>query len=185
MAELTGLNKSLSKEIEAVNRRLKAIADDISAKELKKEILKPAAEPVVEAARSLAPVSSREHYRYNTPKLSGKLRAPKGKGVRIAKYLPGHLRDSIRVLSLRRAVRVFVGPKRSRRAGRAGGTFGPGTRRFDAYYAQMVFGGAKAFQRKVTGAALRASQVRVLRIIERGLAEAVRRSARENNINAA
>lgn len=171
-------------EIRRLSQRLNAIADQVGRKELKKEVLKPATEPIVEAARRLSPVSDREHYRYNTPKLSSNLRAPKGKGVRVAKYLPGHLRDSIRALSLRRAIRLYIGPKRSRTAGGSGGTFGPGTRRFDAYYAQMVYGSAKAFRRKVTGAALRISRAAAIRIVERELESRIKRIAAQNKIEA-
>lgn len=82
------------------------------------------------AAESAAPKSKAIHYRYNTAKLTRKIRAPKGSGNKVASYSPGNLGRSINVLKFNRAKsKVYVGAKLARRAtGKFNG------RRADGYY---------------------------------------------------
>lgn len=64
------------------------------------------------AAESAAPKSKKTHYRYNTAKLTKKIRAPKGLGNKVATYTPGNLGRSINVLKFRRAKsKVYIGAK--------------------------------------------------------------------------
>jgi HK97 gp10 family phage protein len=82
------------------------------------------------AAESAAPKSKAIHYRYNTAKLTKKLRAPKGLVNKVASYTPGNLGRSINVLKFSRAKsKVFVGAKLARRAT---GNFSG--RKTDGYY---------------------------------------------------
>lgn len=121
------------------------------AKQDTRNILEQASRPIVEAARANAPVGTKTHYRYNTPKLTNLLRAPNGLGVRVATYRPGNLRDSIKAIFFRRAPHsVFIGPVRSRNPK---GTFGPdypfvyeggtfASTRTDGFYAAWIEFGA-------------------------------------------
>ena len=91
------------------------------------------------AAEAAAPRSKAPHYRYNTAKLTKKIRAPKGSGNIVATYQPGNLGRSISVLKFSRAKsKVFVGAKLARRPT---GNFSG--RRTDGYYLHMVEQGTK------------------------------------------
>lgn len=138
--------------VEELGKKFVALAKQINDPKLRRKLTRKAAQPLVDAAQSLAPKSEKPHFLYNTPKVSGKLKAPKGQGRIVAEYEPGNVAGSITVLPLRRAIQTIIGPKKGK--GKAGGKYGPSTKRFDAYYAQWIFGNAKAFQRKVMFAAL-------------------------------
>lgn len=91
------------------------------------------------AAEASAPKSKAIHYRYNTAKLTKKIRAPKGSGNKVASYTPGNLGRSINVLKFSRAKsKVFVGAKLARRAT---GNFSG--RRTDGYYMHFTEKGTK------------------------------------------
>lgn len=91
------------------------------------------------SAESAAPKSKAVHFRYNTSKLTKKLRAPKGFGNKVASYSPGNLGRSMNVLKFSRAKsKVFVGAKVARRAT---GNFSG--RRVDGYYMHMIERGTK------------------------------------------
>jgi len=168
-------------DVREVQKDLQNLVRGIKNKKAKKAILRDAAKPVIQTARVIAPKAARIHYRYDTPKLSGKLRAPQGLGRKVATYKPGHLAGSIKVLNVRKFFnRLFVGPLIRRRTSNTTGTFGPGTGRFDAFYAQMVFGSAIRFRDKVTAAALLQQQVSVRRIIEQGYTRLAIKAGREN-----
>ena len=93
------------------------------------------------AAESAAPKSRKVHYRYNTAKLTNKIRAPKGSGNKIASYSPGNLGRSINVLKFRQAKsKVFVGAKLARSAR---GNFSG--RRTDGYYMAFTEKGTKNY----------------------------------------
>ena len=170
--------------IDAVAKALKKLGQEVADTKNKRQILRKAGKPVVESAQSIAPKLKRGevHYRYNTPKLSNKLRAPKGSGVIEAEYRKGNLAGAIRVLSLRRAITAIIGPKVAKR-GKGRGKFGPGTRNFDAYYAQMVFGSAKAFQRRVMSAALQQSKGEAISVIESETAKVIKKEGRKNGLD--
>ena len=105
-----------------------------------RKIITKASKPLVTAARQGVTPLGRDKHRYSTPKLSGKLKAPKGYGKIVATYASGNLQRAIRKLPLRKAGRtVVIGPKAQRRnhKGRFAGN------RVDGYYAHMVEGGTK------------------------------------------
>lgn len=158
---------------------------DVTDKKDKRKLLRQAGKPVAKAAKQIAPKLKKGnvHYRYDTPKLIGGLRAPNGKGRRIAEYVKGNLAGSIKVLSLRKAVRSVIGPRINKR-GKGHGRFGPGTGKFDGYYAQMLFGSAKAFQRKVMVSALIQKRQEVTNFIGKQMKVKIRQSASKNGINA-
>lgn len=111
----------LNGDIRRLIKTLYQISTD--AKGDTKRILEIGSRPIVTAARAAAPVGAHVHFRYNTPKLTKKLRAPNGMGVIVATYRPGNLRDSIKAIFFRRAANsVFIGPVVSRKPK---GTFGP------------------------------------------------------------
>lgn len=117
------------------------------------------------AAESAAPRSSKPHKRYSTPKVTNRLRAPKGSGRVAATYYPGNLANSLRVLKFSRAkTKVFVGAKLAK--GRsAKGTFGLG-QRADGYYLHMVERGTKyASARPFFTRSIMAASGRVFRVM--------------------
>ncbi|RMH11192.1 MAG: hypothetical protein D6698_16780 [Gammaproteobacteria bacterium] len=127
----------ISPEIEAELRKVHQVFNELgqefTTKERKK-ILRKGAEILRDEIRTQAPVSERVHYRYSTPKLVKNIRAPKGKGVRVASYEPGNLSRSIKVLNYKRSKDLFVGPKKAKRNPQ--GNFAG--RRADGYYAHWV-----------------------------------------------
>lgn len=143
-------------------------------KKERKKVLRKAAAPIREDARSLVPEAGDEVYRYSTPKVFKKVRAPKGSGKIIATYLPGNLRKAIQTLNFRRSDDIFVGPRK--RSGGYQGTFGRTVAKVDPYYAHMVHNGTVhqpgqpfmllAFQAKA-GIALRIIKTELKRKIER------------------
>ena len=178
--------------IEQLTAAMQNVAVQIGDRKTKRNVLRKAGNVVRDAARSIAPKMKRKgqrlesggygHVRYDTPKISNKLKAPKGMGVRIAEFVKGNLSGAIRILSLRRTANIIVGPKVSKR-GSSKGKFGPGTRRFDAYYAQMVFGSAKAFQRRVMIRALQQSSAQATNLIGREVEKEIKKAARQNRLD--
>lgn len=131
-------NTAISREVKKINDNLNGLLA-LFDKKGKQEILKPAADILVDAARENVPESDETHYRYSTAKLAKGIRAPKGKGNVVGVYHPGNLRKAIRRLLFRKSDAVWVGPKVSK--GRFG-EFGKGNR-VDGYYAHwMEFGSA-------------------------------------------
>lgn len=170
--------------IEEITKAMQNVALHIGDVKTKRHVLRRAAIIVRDAARSIAPRNKtrKVSYRYNTPKISGKLRAPKGMGVKIAEYLRGNLAGAITVFTFRKIAGAIIGPKVSKR-GSGSGRFGPGTRRFDAYYAQFIFGSAKAFQRQVMIKALQQTSGQVVDSIEKGVRTELEKVARKNGID--
>lgn len=147
----------LQRELSVLTAKLRQLADD--AKKEGRSYLEYAAQPLVSAIAAGAPVSAEVHFRYNTPKASGRIRAPKGKGVKVAEYHPGNLERSIRILKFRRSEAVFVGPKLT---GGSKGVFRG--QRTDAYYAHMVeYGTEKMSAQPFVRPAVLATQDAVLR----------------------
>lgn len=139
---------------------------------------------MVEAARNNAPVSSAPHFRYGSSGgLSDRIRAPKGKGKIIAKYVPGNLKNSIRTLTFRRdRSGIYVGPKLAKR--RAGfKTYGGSRTTVDAYYAHMVEFGtryqpARGYMRKAFSQAREA----VIKGVETGARAEMKKFINRNRV---
>lgn len=122
------IDPQLLEEIAVAMRRLKDLSE-----ELKKDsgrALRAGAKIILQEIQDRAPVGSKPHKRYGTPKLDKRIRAPKGMGRVVATYLPGNLEKSFGIMAFRRSEAVFVGPRVGRRARAAGG--------YDGYYAHMV-----------------------------------------------
>lgn len=160
-----------------------------------RSILRAAARPIVKASRSIAPKSDKVHYRYKkrrgtvekaaraylasrkaSSKKSGKNNGGR-KGVDKSKiaatYVPGNLRKSLKTLVFRRSMAVFVGPKQG---GRQREVHGTTVANADAYYAQMIFGSAAAFQARVLIPALKAGRSAALRKAEEIVPKIVERA---------
>ena len=114
--------RALKKEISRTVEKLRAVAKALPDKEVKKMLIE-AAKPIVDQARSAAPVSKRIHKRWKD-------------GKHVATYHPGNLRRSIKVLRggvFRKTKNVFIGPALTKDST---GVFRG--KRVDAYYAHMV-----------------------------------------------
>lgn len=96
-----------------------------------RDILEDAAIPMAFEMQLKAPLGTKVHTRYTK---SRGARAKRGEGQRVAKYYPGNLSRSFRVLDLKRTQDVIVGAKLARSGTK--GTFG--LSRFDAYYLHWV-----------------------------------------------
>lgn len=128
------LDQQTRAELKVINKNLERILARFKGKERKK-IVRPASKILIAKAQSNISDSDKPHKRYSTPKLSDKLRAPKGMGKVVATYYPGNLRKSIQELRLRRTFAILVGPRVNKRGSK--GDFGKG-KRVDGYYAHMV-----------------------------------------------
>ncbi|RMG81346.1 MAG: hypothetical protein D6712_16495 [Chloroflexi bacterium] len=142
------LSIDISVEIDEVVKELRRLGKKVERAD-KKRILSYAAKPYIAKAQALAPRSERTVFRYGTAKLVQSIRAPKGAGQPVAKYLPGNLAGSIQVFEHGRFKQldnaIFVGAKISRK-GKGRGTFGG--RRFDAYYVHFVEYGTRFMRAK-------------------------------------
>lgn len=120
-------------------RKVEALGSAVNRRQ-RKAMLRNGAKIIRDAARSNIHDSDGPHYRYSTPKVSGKKRAPKGQGVIVATYQPGNLRQGIQVKSLRRSPDLFVGPvTRSAATASVFGVEISGQKtNVDAYYAHFV-----------------------------------------------
>ena len=100
-----------------VNAAIRAIIKDTNnRKTLIKEVMRPAAKIVTKVMREMAPKldSAPVFNVYRTPKLSGKLKAPKGMGKIYVSSKPGQLRKSIfhfQTKATRRAGGIAIGPR--------------------------------------------------------------------------
>lgn len=135
----TRVDLELKREVEQLQKKLRAVSDN--AKKQSQTAFKQAAPILISAIQGRAPKSEEPHYRYKTPKISGKLRAPNGLGKIHATYMPGNLIRSFRTLVFRKSAAVYVGPKVDKQG--SGGTFSG--RRVDGYYAHwQEFGAPEA-----------------------------------------
>lgn len=135
------MDAQLEREIREIGIKFREVIKALGDKELR-DILLYAAQPLVERAAKLAPRSSKPHYRYGTSKVVRGIRAPNGKGVRIAEYGSGNLVRSIRTLSFRGMKRsILVGPKLNK--GKGKGKF-TSSARVDGFYAAFVEAGTKS-----------------------------------------
>lgn len=104
-------------------------------------ILTASSKILVNEIKSNAPVGSKIHKRYGTPKAIKSRRAKKGSGVVVATYYPGNLRFSFKVMKFSRAkASVYVGSKLAK--GQAQGVFSSAAKA-DGYYSHMVDRGTK------------------------------------------
>lgn len=149
-----------------VAKKLDDLQRKINDKNLRRAVMQKGARIVVKAARSKTPVGERKtHARYNTTKLIGSRKAKKGSGKVVAVYKRGNLRGSIARLLFRKTFREWIGPKIDSKA--RAKMYGPGTRRFDAYYAQMLYGSARAFGQKIMQPALNSVRSKVLEVTKK------------------
>ena len=114
------LTNHMQKQVAEIERKLQGLSKEYRIQMQK--MLGYAALPIVQAAASKAPRSSKTHYYYKD-------------GKKQAKFTPGHLAKSVQVLKrLKKDPNaVFVGPYIS---GKISGTYGGA--RANAYYAHMV-----------------------------------------------
>ena len=96
-------------ELKRAMAKVDALGKSVTVRQ-RKAALRKGALIVRDTARANVPVADKVVKRYNTPKLDGKLRAPKGQGVVVEEYQPGTLKNDINVKSLRRSPDLFVGP---------------------------------------------------------------------------
>jgi antitoxin component YwqK of YwqJK toxin-antitoxin module len=127
-----GMANNIMADVKFNSKELQKLIKQLSKKELKR-LAKPAAKAMQAAIQAKAPVFHKTVYRYDTPKLIGKWRAPNGKGKRVAEYQPGNLKRSIKIMTFRRSGFLFVGPKRSKNA--EGNFTG---NKVDGWYAHIV-----------------------------------------------
>lgn len=132
---------ALQAEINAAVKKLDALVTLV--KKEKQGILMNGAKIVRDEIFMAAPIGTKVHKRYSTPKVSKKIRAPKGMGVVTATYAPSNLKWAMQVLKFNQSAAVFVGAKLAKGKS-ATGQFGGTSDRSDGYYAHMVeFGTAK------------------------------------------
>lgn len=146
-------------KVEAINEIsdfLKAIRNP----EFRRKVAQIGSFPVVEAARKLAPESKAIHYRYS-------------KGQKVATFYPGNLRRSIMDITQRRkslqrkTTNAIIGPYILSRGSAATGVFKGA--RVDPYYAQFIYGSAKAFGSKVMVRALIETRGQVLDLMRKAV----------------
>lgn len=170
------MDAQLEKDIAAAVLKLRGVSK--AAGRAATRALTRAARPLVEEIQFRAPTSDEPHSRYDTPKASKRLKAPKGQGKIVATYTPGNLERSFDVLKFRRSRAVFVGPKIDK-AGSKGLFSGSRT---DGYYGQwQEFGAPNAGipARPFVRPAVAAAQKEVLQIAVNDLKKAIERYAKE------
>ncbi len=132
--------KLIDRELHETIKKFRALEKHFAAKE-QQGILKEGGKVLVDAVRSKVPDADETVFRYSTPKVRKRKRAPKGQGNVIAVYRPGNARRSYRILPLRRTKDIIVGPKVAKKS--AAGVFSG--RRVDGYYFHMLEYGTRHF----------------------------------------
>lgn len=175
--------QALSLDVNDVIRRLDSVAKSIADPKQRRQIVRRHAVLVVKAAQQLAPRSDKAHFQYFTSgvKLAKGIRTQKGAGLKRAKYDPGNLKGSIQVLPLRKTADAIIGP-RVQRGAKEGDIFGPISGRYNAYYAQMIYGSAKAFRDKIMVRALVSVQVQLIKGIGDSALRIIRAQARKQKL---
>lgn len=175
--------QALSLEVEDVLRRLDSVAKSIADPKARRRIVRKHAALVVQVAQQRAPKSAKPHFQYFTAgvKLSKSVRTTRGAGLKRAKYDPGNLRGSIQVLPLRKTTGAIIGP-RVRRGVKEGDIFGPVSGRYNAYYAQMLYGSAKAFRDRVMVPALVSVQAQLIKNIGASALRVIQAEARKRKL---
>jgi len=175
--------QALSLEVNDVMRRLDAVAKKIADPKQRRRIVRRHALLVVKVAQQRAPKGDKPHFQYFTKsvKLAKSVRTASGAGLKRAKYDPGNLRGSIQVLPLRKSPAAIIGP-RVQRGVKEGDIFGPISGRYNAYYAQMVYGSAKAFRDRVMVPALVSVQAQLVKNIGASALRVIRAEARKRKL---
>ena len=170
----------LNIDIKELRKRVKLVGARVEKD--KKVILTKAATPVVVAAKSILSSSG-----LKIPGIARKVEGFKGavsatySGGKIrGRYFPGNLEKSLRILNLKKTENVFIGPKINRKQG--AGTFGKSESRANAFYAQMVFGSALAFGKKITQRALQVASPQAISIIDREVTKSVGSEAKKQGL---
>lgn len=167
------------REIRDVLKRFDKVLKEVNRPDQKLPILRRQAQKIVKAARNRAPVSKKPHYLYNTTKILANRRAKRGSGMRKAMFIPGNLKYSIRTLALRRARKVYIGPKILKKT-KMGAVYGPHNP--NAYYAAMVYGSAKAFRNRVMIPALMSTRQAIIKGLERSMKTQITKFARRQKL---
>lgn len=175
--------QALSLEINEVMRRLDSVAKEIKDPKVRRRIVGRHAVIVVQAAQQRAPKGDKPHFQYFTKgvKLAKGVRTARGAGLKRAKYDPGNLKGAIQVLPLRKTPDAIIGP-RVQRGVKEGDIFGPVSGRYNAYYAQMVYGSAKAFRDLVMIPALVSVQAQLIKNIGASALRVVQAEARKKRL---
>jgi len=171
-------------EVQQVLKNFQELNDSIQDNKLRRRVMRKPAKIVVDAARANIPISQRskrENYRYNTPKVVQRKRAPKGRGRKVATYYPGNLRKSIKRLRFRKSPREFIGPKLVKK-GKSGGEYGLSGTRVDGYYAPMVLGSADAFRRTFMEPAIKKSAARAFSVAQQELEKELNKLKRKTGL---
>lgn len=166
--DTSGMPANIKRTVKRINAVLSKIKDPAQ----KREVLTKASEPVIDKAQRLAPIGKPRggvlrgaaSATYATPKLVSNKRAAKGQGVIKSRYYPKNLERSIQVLPLKKTARAVIGPRVLRR-GRAKSYGKSAKSNTNAFYAQMIFGSARAFQKRIMITALQSSKSRAAQII--------------------
>lgn len=176
-------DKKINLDVAKAIKKLEEIPGLLTVRK-RRAILRKGAAPVLEAAKNNIYDSDEDHHRYKTAKASGKIKAPKGKGVKLATYKSGNLRRSIKILTFRKAkTSVFVGPKVEKRG--ASGLYSSDDK-VDGYYAAMVEFGtvnmkwnpSKGFMRKAAASEAKKAKD----IITAEVAKMIKRWAAKNKV---
>jgi len=175
---------TINLEVNDVIRRLESVAKEIKDPKQRRRIVRYHARRIlVPIAQSRAPKSDKPHFQYGTSavKLIANRRTKKGSGLKRVKYDPGNLRGSIQVLPLRKTPAAIIGPKVQRKV-RVGEIYGPISGRYNAYYAQMVYGSARSFRDRVMIPALVSAQAQLIKNIGASALKVIRQEAAKQNI---
>lgn len=149
MPGVTFDNQDFNRQISQVMRNLDRVVIDFSKRDRQK-ITRSAAQPVArEARKTTAFEDSKRIHRRKV-------------GTRTIEYLPGNLRRSLKVISLRRTGDAYVGPQFAKKKVNVYGGVGGA---LDGYYAAMVFGSAIAFRRRVLEPGLNKGASKALKIL--------------------
>lgn len=163
--QLSRLNADMMDELKEISKRMDQL-DFALRSQIRREVLTKAAQPLVDAARELAPQSERVHYDYG-----------KSSGDHRITYYPGNLKKSIRVLEFRKSPSVFVGPKVVKKA--RAKAYGRNERNVNAFYASMVeFGTARTSAQPYMRPALDRTKGTILMVAEREFRKVVQEYAR-------
>lgn len=166
-AKVEGVNTTLKR----LNKTLKSVSG-----EKKRKILAYASKPVVEKGQQLTPEGK--------PRggvLKGAVSATYKQGKISARYHRGNLKKALRVLPLKKTDNIVVGPVIKRKETRK--NYGKTDKTVNAFYAQMIFGSALAYKRRVTAAALRATEGIVYKKIDVGVRALVRKEGKKNGFS--
>ena len=185
-------SESLSLEgVDELTAALLRVATVVRKDDLRRKITRKAGKYIVEVARKLAPrikgkwaqkLDGGGVGKVRYAKKSGQQRAKRGEGDKVATYRYGNLAGSIRVLALNKTTAAIIGPF-IRKKGQGEGDFGPGTRKFDGYYAQMVYANAHEFRARIMEKALVIASGAAAQSMIQDLDAEVTDAARKNGLN--